>query len=53
MTGSIMRITETFIKEPEYWITSLDGVKEYLENNAKKGTVSVAGHSAGGAFACR
>ena len=48
MTGSIMRITETFIKEPEYWITSLDGVKEYLENNAKKGTVSVAGHSAGG-----
>ncbi|MBE6406116.1 MAG: hypothetical protein E7040_08855 [Lentisphaerae bacterium] len=48
MTGSIMNIVETFVQEPEYWITSLDGVKEYLEKHVKKGAVSVAGHSAGG-----
>lgn len=48
MTGSIMNIVETFVQEPEYWITSLDGVKEYLEKHVKKGTVSVAGNSAGG-----
>lgn len=48
MTGSIMSISETFVREPEFWITSLDGVKAYLENNVKKGTVSVAGYSAGG-----
>lgn len=43
-----MKITETFVQEPPYWITSIDGVKTYLEQNVKKGKVSVAGYSAGG-----
>ena len=48
MTGSIMEITEKFVETPEYWITSIDGVKNYLEQNVKKGKVFTAGYSAGG-----
>ena len=33
---------------PEWWISSNEAVKEYLYRVAKKGRVSVAGHSAGG-----
>ena len=48
MTGSIiMNITETQVGTPDYWITSLDGVKKYLEQNVKKGEVFTAGYSAG------
>ena len=47
MTGSIMKIEETFVEEPKYWITSLDGVKQYLEHNVRKGQVFTAGFSAG------
>lgn len=43
-----MNFKETPVICPPYWITSLEGVKNYLEKNAVKGKVSVAGHSAGG-----
>lgn len=43
-----MKPVENAISYPPYWITSNEDVKAYLEKNAVKGKVSVAGHSAGG-----
>lgn len=33
---------------PDFWITSLEGIKAYLEKTVVRGNVSVAGYSAGG-----
>ena len=43
-----MKPQETPVNYPPYWITSNEDVKAYLEKNAVKGKVSVAGYSAGG-----
>ena len=43
-----MKPQETTVNYPPYWITSIEDVKAYLEKNAVKGKVSVAGYSAGG-----